>query len=250
MIFLSVVIPSYNEMANLRKGVLDRVKRFLDSKKFDYEVIIVDDGSKDGSIEFAKQFSKGNKEFRLIENKHTGKAGAVTAGMLAAKGKFVVFTDTDQATPIEEVDSLLPYLTDKGYQVAIGSRTTGDLGYPLTRFIQHEAGIYLRKIIVGLPEIFDTQCGFKMFTNEAAHEIFSRLSEIHKGFKEISNSAVHYGFDIELLLIAKNKGYKIKEVSVHWLYVESRRVSPMRDSVDGILNLFRIRKKLIQGKYT
>lgn len=249
MIFLSVVIPSYNEMANLRKGVLDRVKRFLDNRKYVYEVIIVDDGSKDGSIDFAKQFCKENKEFRLIENKHTGKAGAVTTGMLAAKGKYVVFTDTDQATPIEEIDSLLPYLTEKGYQVAIGSRTAGELGYPVTRLIQHEAGIYLRKIIVGLPEIFDTQCGFKMFTNEAAHEVFFKLSEIHKGFKEISNSAVHYGFDIELLLIAKSRGYKIKEVPVHWLYVESRRVSPMRDSIDGILNLFRIRKKILQSIY-
>lgn len=249
MIFLSVVIPSYNEMANLRKGVLDRVKRFLDSKKYEYEVIVVDDGSKDGSIEFVKKFEKENKEFRLIENKHMGKAGAVTTGMLQAKGEYIVFADMDQATPIEEIDNLLPYLKDKNYAVAIGSRTIGELGYPWSRKVQHEAGIMMRKMIVGLPQILDTQCGFKMFRRVAAQEIFAQLYKVHNGFKEISHSAVQFGFDVELLIIAVNRGYKIKEVPVQWLYVESRRVSPMRDSVDGILNLFRIKLKQLQGKY-
>jgi len=249
MVHLSVIIPSYNEMANLRKGVLDKVKRFLDSKKYSYEVVVVDDGSKDGSIEFVKKFAKENSEFHLIENKHTGKAGAVTTGMLAAKGEYVLFTDMDQATPIEEVNNLLPFLTDKKYDVAIGSRSTGGLGYPFSRLIQHEANIVLRKIIVGMPEVFDTQCGFKVFTQEASQKIFSKLHSIHNGFKEISSSAVHSGFDVELLVIAKYMGFKIKEVPVQWLYVESRRVSPMKDSVDGLLSLFKIRVKKIQGVY-
>ncbi len=248
-LLLSIVIPSYNEMANLRKGVLDRVKRFLDSKRYSYEVIIVDDGSNDGGTEFVKKFMKENKQFSLIENKHTGKAGAVTRGMLQAKGKYILFTDMDQATPIEEIDNMLPFLENGNYQIAIGSRTTGKLGYPFSRLLLHEVGIYLRKFVVGLPEIFDTQCGFKVFTREAANTTFSKLSLIHKGFKEISNSAVQYGFDVEILLIAKNYGYKIKEVPVHWLYVESRRVSPMRDSVDGIFNLFRIKAKKIRNMY-
>lgn len=249
MIHLSVVIPSYNEMANLRKGVLDKVKRFLDHKKYSYEVIVVDDGSKDGSIEFVKNFTKENKEFHLIENKHTGKAGAVTTGMLDAKGEYVLFTDMDQATPIEEVDNLLPFLSEKKYDVVIGSRTTGELGYPFSRLIQHEANIILRKIIVGMPQIFDTQCGFKIFTHEAAQKIFSKLNTVHNGFKEISSSAVHSGFDVESLVIAENMNFKIKEVPVHWLYVESRRVSPMKDSVDGLLSLFKIRMRKIQGIY-
>src|SRR5260221_8740700 len=140
-------------MANLRKGVLDKVKRFLENKKISYEVLVVDDGSKDGSIEFVRKFVKENSDFELIENKHMGKAGAVTAGMLAAKGKYVLFTDMDQATPIEEIDSLLPYLTDKGYQVAIGSRTIGEMGYPWSRLLLHESAITLRKMIVGIPDI-------------------------------------------------------------------------------------------------
>lgn len=249
MVFLSVVIPSYDEMANLRKGVLDKVKRFLDGKKYSYEVIIVDDGSKDGSVEFVRKFVKDNPEFRLVENKHMGKAGAVTTGMLNAKGDFVLFTDMDQATPIDEIDHLLPYLQSKKYEVAIGSRVNGHLGYPLSRRILHEAGITLRKLIVGLPEVLDTQCGFKMFSHQAAQDIFKKLDNIHDGFRVITSSAVQFGFDVEVLLIAQHMGYKIKEVPVQWFYVESRRVSPMRDSVDGMLNLFRIRRKKMQGKY-
>lgn len=248
-IFISVVIPSYDEMVNLRKGVLEKVKSFLDKKKFSYEVIIVDDGSKDGSDDFVQEFVKENKGFVLIKNQHTGKAGAVTAGMLAAKGEYVLFTDMDQATPIEELDNLLPYLLHKKYAIAIASRTTGNMGYPWSRLVLHEVHIFLRKLIAGLPEIFDTQCGFKLFSHEAAQDIFSRLQEIHHGFKAINTSAVQAGFDVEVLLIGKSHGFAIKEVPVHWLYVESRRVSPLRDSVEGIINLLAIRKDRWRGIY-
>src|SRR5438552_2743744 len=104
-VFLSIVIPCYDEMANLQKGVLDKVKHFLDKKNFPYEVLVVDDGSKDGSTDFVKSFSKENSSFRLIQIAHFGKAGAVTKGVLQAKGEFVLFTDMDQATPIEEIDA-------------------------------------------------------------------------------------------------------------------------------------------------
>src|SRR5688572_25982756 len=108
-IYLSVVIPCYNEMANLQKGVLDKIEHFLERQGYKYEVIIVDDGSNDGSWEFIENFIKNeNGNFRLIKNNHMGKAGAVTAGMLEAKGDFNLFTDMDQATPIEEVKKLLP----------------------------------------------------------------------------------------------------------------------------------------------
>ena len=131
---LSVVIPSYNEMGNLRKGTLSKVKRYLDKQTFSYEVIVVDDGSTDGSREYVKEFSNEEKEFRLIENSHSGKAGAVTTGMLEAKGDYVLFTDMDQATPIEELEKLLPY-TEKGYDVVIGSRNSNRQGAPITRKI-------------------------------------------------------------------------------------------------------------------
>src|SRR3989344_647367 len=107
--YLSVVIPSFDEMANLQKGILDKVEHFLGRKKYKYEVIISDDGSTDGSAEFVEKFVKESHNFRLLKNSHLGKAGAVTKGMLEARGKFRLFMDMDQATPIEEIDKLLPY---------------------------------------------------------------------------------------------------------------------------------------------
>lgn len=246
---LSVVIPAFDEMANLQKGVLQKVRDFLEGKKYTYEVIVVDDGSKDGSVDFIEEFIKDNKAFSLIKNSHMGKAGAVTTGMLKAKGEYVLFTDMDQATPIEEVDRLLPEFS-KGSDVVIGSRDTYRKGSPLTRRIISRAAIVLRKTIVGLPEIRDTQCGFKAFTHKAKEDIFTKIYEIHKGFEVISGSAVTAGFDVEILLLAKNKGYRIKEVPVSWLYVETRRVSPIKDSVEGMKDLIQIKRLMMRGKYS
>lgn len=247
-IVLSVVIPSYNEMANLQKGILNKVKNYLDKQPYDYEVIIVDDGSQDESREFVKKFAKEEKKFRLIENSHSGKAGAVTTGMLEAKGGYVIFTDMDQATPIEELEKILPY-TQKGYDIVIGSRSGNRKGAPLTRKVMAKGMMLLRSGIVGLPEIKDTQCGFKLFSKKASKEIFGRIKDIHHGFKTIHGSAVTAGFDIEVLFLADRLGYKIKEVPVEWLYVETRRVSPVKDSIEGLLDLVRIRRNIIKGSY-
>ncbi|MBI2195610.1 MAG: glycosyltransferase [Candidatus Levybacteria bacterium] len=247
-LYLSVVIPSFNEMVNLRKGVLDRVERFLESRKIEYEVIIVDDGSTDGSIEFAEKFIKENPPFKLIKNPHLGKAGTVTTGMLAAEGQYVLFADMDQATPIEELDNLLPFV-QKGFDVVIGSRSSKRKGAPWTRLLMAKGMIFLRTAIVGLSGISDTQCGFKLFTQEAARTLFSRIEKIHHGFHRVSGSSVSAGFDVELLYLARKLGYKIKEVPVEWLYVETRRVSPVKDSVEGLIDLFRIKISSISGKY-
>lgn len=245
---LSVVIPSYNEMGNLQKGILNKIQKYLDRQSFSYEVIVVDDGSTDDSREFIKKFTKEEKEFHLIENSHSGKAGAVTTGMLVAKGDYILFTDMDQATPIEELEKLMPYI-EHGFDVVIGSRSGKRRGAPLTRKIMAKSMMILRSTIVGLAEISDTQCGFKLFTKEAAKKIFGKVKESHHGFKTIHGSAVTAGFDIELLFIAKNMKYEIKEVPVEWLYVETRRVSPFKDSVEGFFELFKIRHNINSGKY-
>jgi glycosyltransferase involved in cell wall biosynthesis len=247
-IFLSVIIPCYDEMANLQKGVLDKIRYFLEKKKIAYEVIIVDDGSKDGSVAFIKKFTQDNPHFKLLQNPHYGKAGAVTTGMLKAEGQYVLFTDMDQATPIEEVDRLLPYF-EKGYDVVIGSRNSQRKGAPLVRLFISRANIILRKLVVGISAINDTQCGFKMFTSEASKVLFGKIYALHNGFKAIGGSNVTSGFDVELLYIAEINGYKIKEVPVQWLYVETRRVNPIADSVEGVLELLRIKKNALVGKY-
>lgn len=247
-IALSVVIPCYDEMANLQKGVLDKVAHFLDKKKITYEVIIVDDGSTDGSVEFLKNFVKENSQFQLLKGDHYGKAGAVTRGMLEAQGELVLFTDMDQAAPIEEINKLLPYFED-GYDIVIGSRGLVRKGAPWTRALMGRGMIFLRKIIVGLQDIDDTQCGFKMFTRNAAQELFSKMTTMHKGFHRIGGSSVAAGFDVELLYLANISEYKIKEVPVKWLYVETRRVNPVFDSIEGLRGLLKIRQNALMGIY-
>ena len=247
-IFLSIVIPSYDEMANLQKGVLDKVEHFLLKKQISFEVIIVDDGSRDGSVEFVKQFIKENSNFRLIENSHLGKAGAVTTGVLSSKGDYVLFSDMDQATPIEEIDKLLPYF-DEGYDIVIGSRKSQRKGSPWTRKLMAKGMVILRTLLVGINGISDTQCGFKMFKKEPAQKLFKMINKIHNNFKVVSGSNVSAGFDVELLFIAENLGYKIKEVPVDWLYVETRRVNPIKDSVAGVIDLIKIKIKDFRREY-
>lgn len=235
-------------MANLQKGVLEKVSLYLQKHSKNYEVIVVDDGSNDGSVEFIEKFVKENKKFRLIKNKHTGKAGAVTTGMLQGKGEYLLFTDMDQATPIEEIEKLLPQF-NKGYDIVIGSRASKRDGSPLIRQFISLANIVLRKMIVGIPDISDTQCGFKMFNKKAARDLFTKINKIHNNFKSISGSSVSSGFDVELLYIAEKSNYKIKEIPVRWLYVETRRVSPLKDSIEGVTELIRIKRNAISGKY-
>ena len=242
-IFISVVIPSYDEMANLQKGVLDKIEHFLSKKQYAYEVIIVDDGSTDGSVEFVREFVKDNSHLRLIENPHLGKAGAVTKGVLEANGKYILFTDMDQATPINELDKLLPFFnpSDGGYDIVIGSRKSQRRGAPFSRILMAKGMMLLRSIIVGIKGIEDTQCGFKIFEHEVARKLFGKISRVHNNFKEVAGSSVSAGFDVELLYIAQKMGYKIKEVSVNWLYVETRRVNPLKDSLGGFMDLIRIK---------
>ena len=234
-------------MANLQKGVLDKIDHFLSKQSYSSEVIIVDDGSDDGSTEFAEKFAKDYPKFRIIRNSHTGKAGAVTAGMLSAKGDLRLFTDMDQATPIEEVDKLLPYFK-QGFDVVIGSRPKRK-GSPLSRRIVSKGAVILRKILVGMYDLSDTQCGFKMFTNKTAEDLFGRINKLHNGFARISGSSVTAGFDVELLFLAKKLGYRIKEVRVEWLFVETRRVNPITDSIDGVKSFLIIAKNKLSGKY-
>lgn len=247
-IFLSVVIPSYNERANLQKGVLDKVEHYFSKQQYSWEVIVVDDGSTDGSVKFTEKFTKDNPKFKLIKNNHTGKAGAVTAGVLSSNAEVILFTDMDQATPIEEIEKVFPYF-DKGYDIVIGSRDSKRRGAPWTRLVMARGMIILRTILVGISGISDTQCGFKAFRNEVAKKLFEKISKINNGFAEIYGSKVSAGFDVELLYLAQKMGYRIKEVPVSWLYVETRRVNPIKDSIDGLVDLIKIKINTLSGVY-
>lgn len=244
---VSIVIPAYNEETNIRLGVLEKVSRYLEKKTFLWEAIIVDDGSTDATGKLLDDFVKENLGFSVIHNPHQGKAATVISGMMAARGRIVLFTDLDQATPITQLPKILPWF-EKGYDVVIGSRNGQRQGAPFTRRVMARGFMMLREMTLGLRGIVDTQCGFKAFRAPVAHDIFRRL-KLYGTRRAVSGSMVTAGFDIEVLFLARKLGYKIKEVPVEWHYVETRRVNPIIDSIQGLTDILKIRMNAWRGLY-
>ena len=245
-LYLSVVIPCYNEERNIRLGALENVAHYLNKQKFNWEVLIVDDGSQDESPDLIRKFIAEHPNFKLLTIKHQGKAAAVVAGVTNVNGDYILFTDLDQATPLDQIDILLPWFK-KGYQVIIGSRNSKRRGAPILRIAMARGFMCLRNLILNLG-IKDTQCGFKAFTKEVANLIFPRL-KVFGINRNVSGSTVTAGFDVELLFIAKKLGFKIIEVPVEWHYQETRHINPLKDSWEGLLDLIRIRWNSRQGAY-
>ncbi|MBI2086517.1 glycosyltransferase [Candidatus Daviesbacteria bacterium] len=242
---LSVVIPAYNESANLKNGVLDKVCLFLQKQKFDYEVIIVDDGSVDSTKEIIKKNIVKNKRIKLIENSHGGKAIAVMTGMLKSEGEIVLFTDMDQATPITQISKFTPKFA-AGFDIVIGSRQ-GRKGAPIIRKMAAWGFSLLRGIILDLP-FSDTQCGFKAFNRASIAKIIPKIKN-EWGILHFKGGAVNAGFDVELLYLAKKYGFKIAEVTVEWNYVDTERVQVIKDALAAIYDMFKIRINDLKGKY-
>ena len=243
--FLSVVIPSYNEEFNLRTGVLDSVNDYLIEKDYTWEVIVVDDGSVDETYRLANEFSKKHKGFKVLKEPHRGKGGTVITGMLQAQGEIVIFTDMDQATPIDQVEKVLTKMR-QGYDVVIGSRS-GREGAPLIRKIMAYGFSVLRYIFLQLP-FKDTQCGFKAFKNESSKEIFKRL-KVFKDNNQMEGASVSAGFDLEILYIARKLKLKVIDVPVDWHHKEGTKVNPIKDSWEGLRDLIKVRINALQGKY-
>ncbi len=246
-IILSVVIPAYNEETNIRLGALDKVFLYFEHVRYPFEIIIVDDGSSDATSVLLDKISSGIKNLHVIHNPHQGKAATVITGMLKAEGDIVLFTDLDQATPIGEIQKLLPWF-EKGFDVVIGSRDSNREGAPYLRLIMARGFMFLRGFILGLRGISDTQCGFKAFRKNIARKIFTKL-KLYGNMHTINGSMVTAGFDIEVLYLAKQLGYKIKEVPVEWHYVETRRVNPVKDSIQGLTDIISIRINAMKGMY-
>jgi len=204
--YLSIIIPAYNEAKRLPQTLVDIDYRLQDVD-FSYEIIVVDDGSKDATAEAAKKFSELIRNLRIITNEENkGKGGVVKQGMLEARGHIRLFTDADNSTSIEQFRKMLPYFKE-GYDVVFGSR--GIKGAKLEppqpfykRFLGNIGNLIIQILL--LPGIKDTQCGFKAFTEEASQKIFS-LTRINR-----------WAFDVEALALAKNLGYKIKEIPIIW----------------------------------
>jgi len=246
---ISLIIPCYNEETNIQKGVLDKIGNYTRNSQFFKEVLIVDDGSTDDTKKLIKkEYLSVFPKFKLIENPHQGKAFTLMKGIKKAKGEYVMFTDIDLATPIEEAEKLIKRINKKS-KIIIGSRNTERKNAPLLRKVMAVGFIILRNIIIGLHGIKDTQCGFKIFRKEEALEIIHRL-QIFKEGKQIKNSSVSAGFDLEFLYLAKKLHFKIVEVPVSWQHVETKNVNFIRDSWETLRDIFKIKIFELEGKYT
>lgn len=244
-IFLSVVIPAYNEEHNLRGGALDGVYDYLKSQTYSWEVIIVNDGSKDNTFTIADRFAKKHDGFLVMDEPHRGKGGTVIAGMLRAKGERVLFTDMDQATPIDQLEKALPKFKE-GYDLIIGSRR-GREGAPFIRKLMAYGFSLLRLLVLRLP-YKDTQCGFKAFKKEASRKIFGKM-KIYSDKMRTRGSSVSAGFDLEVLYLARKLGYRVAEVPVDWHHKEGTKVNPIKDSWEGLRDLMRVRINALMGTY-
>lgn len=211
-VYLSVVVPCYNERENLERGVLEEMETYLKRVEFTWELIISDDGSTDNSREIVRERITRLEGFRLLENPHGGKPSAVWYGIQASLGQVVLFTDMDQSTPLDQFDRLQPLLSS-GYDVAIGSRGMERENFPLYRRIGSSVFRAFRRLLL-LRSISDTQCGFKAMRTEVARILFPQLDALREQQK-VSGWQVT-AFDVELLYLAERAGFKIGEAAVTW----------------------------------
>lgn len=237
-IYLSVIIPVYNEEKRIQK-TFQELEEYFKDKKYLFEVIFVNDGSPDKTGEIISRYCQNHPHYQLIDfSKNSGKGFAVRQGMLKVQGQFILFTDADFSTPINQLDKLIPHIKD--YQVVIGSRylesNSIKVKQPILRRLISRAGNLVMKLIIGLP-FEDTQCGFKLFQNVVAKEIFSRTT-INR-----------WGFDMEILTIAKVQNFKVKEIAVDWFDDKLSKLRAGRAAYQTLKELICIKINLITRKY-
>jgi dolichyl-phosphate beta-glucosyltransferase len=235
----SIVIPAYNESARLG-ATLERVLAYVHSQQWDAEVIVVNDGSRDNTAEIVRTFAAKDSILRLVENPgNRGKGYSVRNGMLHARGRIVLFSDADLSSPIEEAPKLLAAL-DAGADIAIGSRwlraETQTQRQPLHRQIFGRIFNLMLRVTLGL-KFKDTQCGFKAFKQSAVQAIFP-LQKIER-----------WGFDPEILFLARKFGFHIQEVPVAWGHSGGTRINPLVDGSRMFFEMLHIRWNDLTGKY-
>jgi dolichyl-phosphate beta-glucosyltransferase len=237
-LYLSVIIPAYNEAKRLPLTLVD-IDKHLSRAKFSYEIIVVNDGSKDDTAAVVRKFINLIRHLRLIDNEvNKGKGGVVHQGMLEARGTYRLFTDADNSTSIDQFEKMIPYL-ENGYDVVIGSRAVAGSELcppqPWYRQIGGKIGNLIIQALL-LPGIWDTQCGFKCFSEKAAERIFT-LQRVNG-----------WGFDVEILSLAKSMGFKIKEIPVKWINKTDSNVR-WSDYLKVLIEVIKIRLWFWKGIY-
>ncbi len=235
---LSIIIPAYNEAKRISK-TLRAVDAYLRNKNYAYEIIVSNDGSKDGTAAVVQKLTSEILHLRLLDlPKNGGKGYAVQQGILASSGNFCLFTDADNSTSIEQVEKLMPYIAE-GYDIVVSSRHAEGaviaVPQPKTRIF---LGTVFRLFVGTLipTGVYDTQNGFKLFTRQAAFTIFSQ------------QRVFRWAFDVEVLAIAKKLGFKIKEVGITWENDEASQMN-FKGMVNSVWELLIVRKNLWTGKY-
>jgi glycosyltransferase involved in cell wall biosynthesis len=235
--FFSLIIPAHNEENRLPDTLL-QVTAYLESQPYEYEVLVVENNSTDNTLEIGKAFAAQHAHVRVLHNDQSGKGRAVKQGMLEARGDYRFMCDADLSMPVAEISKFLPpALTN--FDIAIGSREApGSVRYnePLYR---HLGGRLINLVIrvLALPGLQDSQCGFKCFTAQAAEDLF-RVQTL-----------TGWSFDIELLYVARKRGYRLVEVPIDWYFQVESKVHAVRDALRMIGDIFTIRWKALQGAY-
>jgi glycosyltransferase involved in cell wall biosynthesis len=237
---LSIIVPAYNEQARLPE-TLRRIEEYFSQSEWSFrEILVVDDGSTDRTVEEAIGFSNGNPNIRVLRNPgNRGKGFSVRHGMLEARGEWLLFSDADLSTPIEELDKLWCTVQQRRVDVAIGSRALNrsliGIHQPGFRETAGKFFNFVMRMVTGLP-FADTQCGFKIFRAEAAREVFAR------------QRLERFGFDVEILFIAHKLGFTAAEVPVRWNHADGSKVG-MFTGLRAFAELAEIRINNLMGRY-
>lgn len=248
MTYLSLIIPAYNEERRLPQTLLI-VLEFLRAQAWTWELIVVDDGSSDNTVANAEAVIANEPRARVMRNPHRGKGYTVRSGMLAAQGQYVLFSDADLAVPMEEWSKLEQKL-QHGYDAVIASREGAGAKRIDEPAMRHIMGRVFNLIvrIMAIGRFQDTQCGFKVFTREAAHDVFARM-KLYDEHSAAPIGAAVTAFDVEVLYLALRRGYTIAEVPVLWRYGEETKVDTVKDSWRNLRDVLKVRWNALTGVY-
>jgi len=234
---LSIIIPAYNEENRLPE-TLALVHEFIQNQPFETEVLVVENGSQDRTLQIAQEFAATHQGFQAVHETERGKGRAVKRGMLEASGKFRFMCDADFSMPVGEIPRFLPpQLGD--YDIAIASREApGAIRYNEPSY-RHLGGrlVNLMIRVLALPDLQDTQCGFKCLRAEVAEDLFASLS------------LTGWSFDIEMLYLARLRGYRIVEVPIPWYFSVNSKIDPLKDALKMGLDILKIRWRALCGQY-